>query len=103
MYIVAELTSEFPDAPYRIWINGELITERLYTVPETFPIEVTYNQLQFSTIDRTKIDWNLENLSDKLVRLEDIKVFDNSEDKKILKIKKIQPKLDYYEVELPKD
>jgi|TARA_R100001079_G_scaffold92980_1_gene55625 hypothetical protein len=103
MYIVAKLKSEFPDAPYRIWINGELITERLYTVPETFPIEVTYNQLQFSTIDRTKIDWNLENLSDKLVRLEDIKVFNNSEDKKILKIKKIQPKLDYYEVELPKD
>ena len=71
MLIKAKLECDKDHIPYRIYINGELMTERYYTIatPKTISNDFTI-QLE----DADTYDFKLENLSDTEVKLVDYNI-----------------------------
>lgn len=63
MIIKAVLKSSVDRAPYRVYINGELITERLYTLAPS-------NTLRVELVDQDNYDIRVDPLSDAEVTLE---------------------------------
>jgi len=74
MYIEAVLKCNVDNAPYRVYINNELITERFYTILDHTTISNTLH-VQLKNAENYNIE--IENLSENTVILERFTVKEN--------------------------
>jgi hypothetical protein len=68
MLLEAKLKCNKDHIPYRIYIDGELITERFYTIASKNTVS---NDLQIELVDANDYDVKIENLLDTQVHLVD--------------------------------
>lgn len=68
MLLEATLTCDKDHVPYRVYVDGELITERFYTIATSRTVS---NDLQIELIDANDYDLKIESLSDTQVHLVD--------------------------------
>jgi hypothetical protein len=71
MKIIATFTCDVPDTPYRIWIDDELITERIYTIGNKNTVS---NTLDVSVVDQEKYAIRFEPLTSATIQVLDVKV-----------------------------
>ena len=70
MIINAKLECDKDHIPYRIYINGELMTERFYSMSD----DTISNDLQVSLEDAENYDISIESLSNTEVKLVDYNI-----------------------------
>lgn len=70
MIINAKLKCDKDHIPYRIYINGELMTERFYSMSD----DTISNDLQVSLEDAENYDISIESLSNTEVKLVDYNI-----------------------------
>jgi hypothetical protein len=68
MLLEAKLKCNKDNIPYRIYIDGELITERFYTIASK---DTVSNDLVVELVDANDYDVKIESLSDTQVHLVD--------------------------------
>jgi len=68
MLLEAKLKCDVDHTPYRIYIDGELITERFYTIVSK---DTVSNDLVVELVDANDYDVKIESLSDTPVHLVD--------------------------------
>ena len=71
MLLEAKLKCNKDHVPYRVYVDGELITERFYTIASKNTVS---NDLQIELADANDYDVKIENLSDTQVELVDYTV-----------------------------
>ncbi len=71
MIINAKLECDKDHIPYRIYINGELMTERYYTIDTPRTIS---NDFTVELEDAENYDFKIENLTDTTVKLVDYNI-----------------------------
>jgi len=71
MLIEATVKCDVDRTPYRIYINDELITERLYTITSDVTVS---NNLNVQLVDTETYDIKVQSLTDNEVRLVDYNI-----------------------------
>lgn len=71
MKILATFTCDVPDTPYRIWIDDELITERIYTKSNKNTLS---NTLDVSVVDQKKYAIKFEPLTPAKIEVLNVKI-----------------------------
>jgi hypothetical protein len=75
MFLEVILKSQSENAPYRVYVNDELITERLYAITTLHPPRPTIsNNLIVELENSTGYDVSVVSLTDKQVLLSDYNV-----------------------------